>query len=75
MTTQAQDDLYRAIRAALRKRRAFLNERVEALCDERGFDDRLVFGLIRQRDESDVALRIMARVKGQWTRQQRKGGR
>jgi hypothetical protein len=75
MHSRPQDDLYRAIRAALRTRRAWLGRRLEALVRERGFDDRIVLGLLRQHDEINAALRIVGRVKGQWTRRQRKGGR
>lgn len=71
MRSRPHEDLYRAIRAALRTRRAWIGRRLEALVRERGFDDRIVFGLLRQHDEINAALRIVARV----ARQQRKGGR
>jgi hypothetical protein len=75
MTTRAQDDLYRAIRAALVERRRALRDEIHATCQAPRYRSRHLFGLVGQRDELKRALRVMAGVKNRWTRQQRKGGR
>jgi hypothetical protein len=73
--TTPEDDLYRAIRAALVERRRALRDEIHATCQAPRLRSRHLFGLVRQRDELKRALRVMAGVKNRWTRQQRKGGR
>jgi hypothetical protein len=57
--------LYQAIRAALRRRRDRIGRRLKEAVMACSFDERLVFGLLRQHDEANAALRIVARVRRQ----------
>jgi hypothetical protein len=75
MTGHREDDLYRAIRAAVKARHQFIAERISALCDELPQDERRLYGAIMARNELAIALSWMASAKRIWTRQQRKGGR
>lgn len=73
--TTPEDDLYRAILDAVKRRHQFAASRVSAFHDELPQDERRLYGEIRARDELTIALSWMASAKRLWTRQQRKGGR
>jgi hypothetical protein len=72
--TTPQDDLYCAIRAALIEKFALYNDQLFD-ASQVSRNEAAILALVNRRYGIEAALETISRVKGQWTRQQRKGGR